>query len=184
MTAENNGILGSAIAIGGGDARSGNSGNSGPTGDAVAIGRATSSANSGAEAISEAFTGSTGDAVNGLDVVAIGGEGGSGGVAIVAAGDPLLGLGFGIAVGEANGGNAGRVTVEADLSADSGDSGNATAQSSSTNYGDTGNATSESVSVPRAVSGNSGPTGHTGEAVSLLEAINNVILGLALALDL
>jgi hypothetical protein len=72
--------------------------------------------------------------------------------------------------------------VTANPVAVTGNSGNATAQSSATNTGWTGAAFSQAVSNPVALSGRSGATGPTGAATSSPAAVNTAILGIAIAL--
>jgi hypothetical protein len=150
-------------------------------------------ANSGADATSNATSGSTGAARNDLGILALAGDGGSGGVALPVAGPGgvAVNLGIGlalggssIAVGDASGGNGGNVAVLAVPIALSGSSGGTSAQSSSTNTGHTGPAWSGAVSVPVAISGHSGSTGATGPATSNPTAINFAILGFAIVFDI
>ncbi|MDP9071595.1 MAG: hypothetical protein M3N68_10025, partial [Actinomycetota bacterium] len=154
---------------------------------------AVSTANSGANATSLATSGDTGDAANLVVVAGVtggdGGEGGdvdvTGGIARggdnrinvvdrdpaadpddedVTIGDVVATGGRTAAVGRANGGAGGDVTVTTNPVAVSGNSGEVTAQSSATNYGKTGDATSILDANPTAISGDSGDTGETGDA--------------------
>jgi hypothetical protein len=84
-----------------------------------------------------------------------------------------------IAVVSTNGGSGGSVGIHISPSTITGDSGAATAQSSSTNTGNTGPASSTSVSSPTAISGNSGSTGGTGDVHSSVSASNTAIKGKA-----
>ncbi|HEX2118783.1 MAG TPA: hypothetical protein VHF91_06340 [Acidimicrobiales bacterium] len=142
------------------------------------------------------MSGTTGNAVNGTGIFALGGLGGDAGITLVRAGPggPAVNIslltigassavgGSSVATGSANGGAGGTTTVIVNPDALSGDSGSATAQSSATNTGNTGSAASGSVSNPVASSGNSGTTGATGPVIVTPTATNTAILGIAIVL--